>query len=150
LEPLADAARQAGVDSTLLLSPLAWAYLDMGDVAGAAALLNEVTVTARAQNDRLVLVDALRIQAMVADRQGQWEAAVASLDEGLALARSMPYPYAEGRLLQVYGALQAQRGHLVPGRAHLEAAWEIFQRLGARRHGQKVETSLATLRLDSP
>jgi tetratricopeptide (TPR) repeat protein len=145
LEPLVDAARQTGVDSTLFLSPLAWAHLDMGDVAGAAALLGEVTVTARAQNDRLVLVDALRIQAMVAGRQGQWEAAVASLDEGLTLARSMPYPYAEGRLLLVYSELHIEQREPARACERLEGALAIFRRLGACKDIELARQALAAL-----
>src|SRR5437773_770097 len=41
---------------------------------------------------------------MVATRQQRWEDAEQALQEGLSLARSMPYPYAEARLLHVYGS----------------------------------------------
>jgi hypothetical protein len=40
--------------------------------------------------------------------QGRWAEAERTLEEGVALARSMPYPYAEGRLLHVYGAMHLQ------------------------------------------
>ena len=36
---------------------------------------------------------------MVLIRQGRWAEAVQALEEGLVLARSMPYPYAEARTL---------------------------------------------------
>jgi tetratricopeptide (TPR) repeat protein len=145
LEPLVDAARQSGVDVALLLTPLAWAHLDLGDVAAAAALLGEVTATARAQNDSLVLVDALRVQAMVATRQGQGEAAAALVEEGLALARGMPYPYAEGRLLHVSGALHSAQREPARARERLEGAVAIFRRLGASKDMERARQALAAL-----
>ena len=56
------------------------------------------------------------MQAMVATRQGCWEEAERSLEEGLSLARSLADPYVEGRLLHVYGALHATKGQPVPAR----------------------------------
>src|SRR5262245_29193503 len=59
---------------------------------------------------RLVLVEALRVQALVALRRERWDEAASSLAEGLALAQEMPYPHAEARLLQVSERLRALRG----------------------------------------
>ena len=91
------------------------------------------------------LVEALRVQAMVATRQGCWEDAESSLAEGLALARSMADPYVEGRLLHVSGTLLARTGQPVPARQQLEEALAILRRLGARRAAAQVESSIATL-----
>jgi hypothetical protein len=46
--------------------------------------------------DPVKQVEALRVQAMVALRRQHWVEAGRALEEGLALARGMPYPYAEG------------------------------------------------------
>jgi len=67
------------------------------------------------------------------------------LEEGLTLAHSMPYPYAEAHLLHVYGAMHAQRGEPEPARERLEAALAIFRRLGARKDAERVEQALADL-----
>ena len=67
------------------------------------------------------------------------------LDEGLALARSMPYPYAEARLLHVHGQLLAVQGEPELARKRLEAALAIFRRLGARKDLERTEQLVATL-----
>jgi hypothetical protein len=94
---------------------------------------------------RIALVDALRVQALVLLRQEQLPNAEQALLEGLHLARSMPYPYGEARLLQVYGQLLAQGSDLEPARDCLEAALTIFRRLGARNDVERAEQLLATL-----
>jgi hypothetical protein len=82
---------------------------------------------------------ALGVQAMVAIRQEHWEEATSALEEGLEMARAMPYPYAEGRLLHV------QRGEPGPARERLEAALVIFQRLGARKDTERAVQALGNL-----
>jgi tetratricopeptide (TPR) repeat protein/transcriptional regulator with XRE-family HTH domain len=124
---------------------LAWAYLEMGHVAVADEMVGQAVARVRSQGHRLALVDALRVQAMVATRQGRWKDAERTLKEGLALARSMPYPYAEGRLLHVYGEMHAQKGEPEPARERLEAALAIFRRLGARKDAERAEEALTTL-----
>ena len=132
-------------DVTLFLPVLAWAYLDLGDVAQADHTAKAAVRRARAERLRVVLVDALRVQALVACRQGRGSAAEAALEEGLALARAMPYPYAEGRLLHVCGEKHILEGEPRPGRECLGAALTIFRRLGARKDIIGTEQLLATL-----
>src|SRR5205085_8521486 len=100
---------------------------------------------ARGEGYGFALVEAQRVQATVAIRQGRWEEAEHVLEEGLALTRSMPNPYAEGRLLHVYGAMYAQKGEPEPAWERLEAALAIFRRLGARKDAERVEQALAML-----
>ena len=94
---------------------------------------------------RVALVEALRVQALVFTRQHRWIAATHSLDEGLTLAERIPYPYAEARLLYVYGEMHVHKGEPEPARERLEAALAIFRRLGARKDTERVEQALATL-----
>ena len=63
----------------------------------------------------------------------------------MALARSMPYPYAEARLLHMYGRLHIQKGEPQAAREQLEAARAIFARLGARMDTERVEQALDVL-----
>jgi tetratricopeptide (TPR) repeat protein len=130
---------------TALLPVLAWAYLEQGQVAQASDVVGQALARARPEEMRLVLVEALRVQALVALRRQQWDEAVGSLEEGLALARAMPYPYAETRLLHVYGQLHAEEGELALARQHLEAALALSRRLGARRVTAQVERAVASL-----
>jgi transposase len=123
-------------DVTLLLPVLAWTQLEVGQVDEAAATVGQALVRARREDMRLVLVDALRVDAQVAIRQERWAAAARSLEEGLALARAMPYPYAEARLLQVDGLWHAQTGQPAVARVRLEAARALFRQLEAAQVGQ--------------
>ena len=55
---------------------------------------------------------------------GQWlsfETEIQVLEEALALAGSMPWPYCEGRLLHVYGLLHIRQQQWARARARFEA-----------------------------
>jgi adenylate cyclase len=105
----------------------AWALLEAGETSRAEALIVETVERAQTQGERLALVDALRVKGMVLGKQGR-EGAVACLDEALALARSLPYPYAEARILAEMGML--------------EEALTIFRRLGAEKDVERVSMTL--------
>jgi Tfp pilus assembly protein PilF len=129
-------------DVTYFLTVLAWAYLEAGDVTQATTVVQQALARIRPENMRAFLVDALRVQATVACRQGRWDEAASALEEGLEMAQAMPYPYAEARLLHVYGEMHLQNGEPQLAREHLEAALAIFQRLGARKDVERVEQTL--------
>ena len=65
------------------------------------------------------------------------------------VARSVPYPYAEARLLHAYGAMHALKGEQDQAPERLDAAMVIFRRLGARKDVERVEQELAALRAKS-
>src|SRR5207244_3155305 len=52
---------------------LAWAHLERGEVAAAGEVVGQAVRRARAVTYRRALVEALRVQALVATRQGCWE-----------------------------------------------------------------------------
>ena len=145
LVPLLDRPGLEECDVTSLLPVLAWAHLELGQVDEAAETVEHSLRRARPEAMRLVLVEALRVQALIALRRERWEEATRSLEEGLELARGMPYPYAEARLLQVSSELHAQRGAQEAARDQLEAARAIFARLGARLDLARVAQTLETL-----
>jgi hypothetical protein len=118
----------------------------MGHVAVAEEMVGQAVARVRSQGHRLALVNALWVQAMIATRQGRWEDAELALEEGLSLARRMLYPYAEGRLLHVYGQMHVAKGEPGPARERLEAALAIFRRLGARKDAECIEGTLTALR----
>jgi tetratricopeptide (TPR) repeat protein/transcriptional regulator with XRE-family HTH domain len=124
---------------------LTWAHLEMGHLAVADEMVGQAVTRARATGYQLGLVDALWVQAIVATRQEQWAEAERTLEEGLSLARSMPSPYAEGRLLHAYGQLHVAKGEPVPARERLEAALAIFRRLGARKDAERADDDIANL-----
>jgi hypothetical protein len=145
LLPLLDRPGLEECDVTGLLPVLAWAQLQLWQLDEAAETVEAALRRALPEEMRLVVVEALRVQALVALRRERWDAAAVSLEEGLALSRDMPYPYAEARLLQVYGSLHAQHGEPEAARERLEAAQAIFAQLGARQDRARVEQALGAL-----
>jgi len=131
LAPLLDRPGLEEWDVTALLPVLAWAHLEQGQVDRAVAALGRAFAHARREGMRLVLVEALRVQALVALRLGDDAAAARALEEGVALAREMPYPYAEMRLLEVEGAWRARRGDDAAAWRDAGAARALLARLRA-------------------
>jgi adenylate cyclase len=124
LEPLA--GREGGY-RVLIETTLAWALLEAGEVSRAAELIGETVARGRAQGEQLALTDALRVQGMALTRLGQQEDAAGILEEALALARSLPYPYAEARILEELG--------------RSDEALAIFRRLRAQKDIDRSEAS---------
>lgn len=131
--------------TTYLLPVLAWAHLELGETDQAEQAIAEALLRARQGRFRLTLVGAFRVQALIALHQGDTQAAADALDEGLSLARAIPYPHREGWLLEVYGRLHQMRGEPAAARARLEEAAAIFRRLGAQKDLERVQQALATL-----
>ncbi len=131
--------------SQYVLPVLAWAQLELGESQRAAATAAEAARRVRTGQCRLGLVHTLRVQAMAAIAQSRWEDVAPALEEGLAMARSMPYPHGEGRLLHVYGRMHLARGEVEPARLRLDAALAIFRRLGAHKDVERVEQDLTIL-----
>jgi len=70
---------------------------------------------------------------------------VALLAEALASTRAMPYPYAEAKILWVYGRLETARGDPAAARKRFTAALTICDRLGEGLYRTHVEHDLAAL-----
>lgn len=127
------------------LALLAWAELELGHGEDARATLAEARRRADALGSRLMYVTIWRIEALVAVAEGRWEAGAHALDEALALARGMPYPYAEAKALYVYGLLHHTRGSSESARPCFEQALIILARLGERLYAERIERNLAAL-----
>jgi tetratricopeptide (TPR) repeat protein/transcriptional regulator with XRE-family HTH domain len=145
LIPLLVQSEQEHYDVTALLPVLAWAYLELGEASQAAQVAAQAIARTRPEGLHLVLVDGLRVRALACLRQGQVEEATAALEEGLSLARAMPHPYAEARLMRVFGEVQMQERAMQAAREQFGAALVTFRRLGARKDLERVEQALATL-----
>lgn len=142
LAPLVERTRLRESDVTALLPAVAWAQVEQGRLDAAAATVEQALTQARQGEMRLVLVEALRVQALIAVRHGQGDAATRSLEEGVALARDMPYPYAEARLLFIDGLLHVQAGRPKSACERFAAALVIFQQLGARKDIERTAHAL--------
>ncbi|HEV2458557.1 MAG TPA: tetratricopeptide repeat protein, partial [Ktedonobacterales bacterium] len=123
----------------------AWAALQLGELREAEEALKDCVGSARECEMYLVLPDALRVQALWAMRQRDWQEAENALDEALALCQALPYPYAEAKVLYVLGQLHTETGEPEQARVHLEQALAICRRLGERLYGAAIEQSLAAL-----
>jgi tetratricopeptide (TPR) repeat protein len=145
LAPLLDPDARQEEDVTPVLPLMAWALLDVGEVSEAADLVSRAVIQAREEDKRVLLIDALRVAAMIAARQGRWGEAEIALADGLSHARRLGYPYGEARLLQVHGEVLAQTDQPMPAQEQLEAALAIFRQLGARRDAAHVEQAVAAL-----
>jgi adenylate cyclase len=124
----------------LLLPILSWVYLADDDISMAGQTVARAVQVSQGQ--QVYRVDALRVEAMVLIRQERYERAESSLAEGIELARSLPYPYAEGRMLFEGGVVRIRRGEVESGRDRLMEALAIFRRLGALRDVERTEQEL--------
>jgi tetratricopeptide (TPR) repeat protein len=142
LEPLGD---DVHLDAAPLLPLLAEAYHCVGDERRAETTVRRALARARAMPHRLMLVDALRMHALLAIQRGAWAEAERAVEEALTLARALPCPYAEAKTLSLLGTLHATRGASERARERHEAALAIFKRLGERPHAQLAEQALEEL-----
>lgn len=136
------------LDLTPFLQILAEAYLDNGNEKRFKEIVDARAEAAAACDDRLGLLDWRRLQAMALTRQGRWKEAERAFDESLPLARAMPFPYAEARILREYAQMRARKGEPDEAKHRLQEALAIFQRLGAKKDIERTDRALAELTLD--
>ena len=129
LVPLLDAPGLIVSYSRESLALLPWAYLELGEVGQAQALLAQVISTARQAQ-------------MVLSRQECWEEAEHGLEEALTLCRGMAAPYAEAKTLYVAGLVSRRRNEFEPARQRFEAALTILEQLGERLYARSIEPLL--------
>ena len=145
MSPFLDRAHLTERDIDALLPVLVWAQLDLGEVEAAEELAAQTVARLRAQHHRDFLVDALQVEAAIWIRQQRWDEAEAALQEALALARPMPYPYAEAKALSTYGDLLVASGHPEQARDQYAAALAILRRLGEVPYTERIERALAEM-----
>jgi tetratricopeptide (TPR) repeat protein len=126
-----------------VLATLAWAYLACGQREEALATAHEAVELSRKPSWRVYLPEALGVQGMILAEHERWEEAERVFEEAIAVARCMPYPYAEARALYEYGVMRCRQGEPQHGHERLEAALAIFRRLGARKDVERTQRALA-------
>lgn len=105
--------------------------------------MDRVLSWAREQQRRLILLNALPVQALLAARHGKWEEAEHILEEALEIARIVPSRYDEPIILYTAGLISLQQGKSAQARASFEAALTICHQLGERRYAVRIEQALA-------
>ena len=117
-------------DVTDLLPVLARAHLALGQSEQAVAVATSAIARARAEAAKPLLTEALWVQALVALYRRDGVLAERALRDGLELASSLSYPYAEARLLYVQGLLWAESGDTERARVSLWTALNLSTVLG--------------------
>jgi predicted ATPase len=146
LQPIVEAPGYAAYnDVTPLLPLLAWAGMDLGDLSQAEALLERAAPQAEAQRHYLALLDVLRIRGLLCLHRQHWQEGREVLEQALSLARGMPHPYAEAKILYVAGCLETARGDPDTARRHLTAALTICTQLGERLYAEHIERAVSAL-----
>lgn len=145
LEPLLAGSDRCENTVTFLLPLLAWAYLETGDGAHAQAVVEQAAASMRNVSDRVGLIEALRVRALVATHDRRWQEAEVALAEALELCRTMGHPYAEAKTLYGMGLLYARMNEPARARERLEGAAEILGRFGERLYAMHAEHALAEL-----
>jgi tetratricopeptide (TPR) repeat protein len=141
LEPLIEESNPEELGILRLLPYLAWAYLESGNEGRAEEVVLAGAERAKAQGNRLALVELSRVRGMVLARQRRWDEARHAFEEAVSVARSIRYPYAEARSLYEWGSMRA--GKPETERDRIEEAAGIFRRLGARPYLELAQKALA-------
>jgi hypothetical protein len=72
-------------------------------------------------------------------REEQWSSCAEALDESLAHAQAIPYPYAVVKALWIYGRLERAWGEPLAAQRQFEQALTICARLGERLYAERIE-----------
>jgi tetratricopeptide (TPR) repeat protein len=142
LEPLA-AGDLAWDHAVMLLSALAAAYLQTGDLERAQAHADRAVGQARRLGAWAQGVRALEVLGLVHAARGHHDLARAAYQEGLQRSRAMPYPYGQARLLHACGLLDCQQHHQTAARAKFAEALAIFENLGADTDASRLRAPMA-------
>jgi tetratricopeptide (TPR) repeat protein len=108
LLPIREAIQSSSLEITAALPVLARAYLALGEMDAACEIAVQAVNRARAEENRLALVEALWTAGLVMVERQPAEATRA-FTEALALARALPYPLMEARILAGVGSAMASR-----------------------------------------
>ncbi len=145
LEPLLDRPGQQEGLVTYLMPYLAWAHMEMGELAEADTIVSACVNRATAENIRLALVDALRVRTLYALRTGNRKEAAQALGHALELAQQIGYPYGKAKLLYTRGMLESEGGD--PNCAHKSyaGALELLRPLEERLYAKRCEWAMDSL-----
>jgi tetratricopeptide (TPR) repeat protein/transcriptional regulator with XRE-family HTH domain len=145
LEPLLEDPESHDAAGKYLFPCLAVAYLEVGKETQAQQVLDQTLARATAQQMRLLLADTRNAQAMLAMRQGRWQAAEEMLAGALEEYRALPAPYGEVKALAAWGSLSLQQREREQAGERFAAALAICARLGERLYAQRIEQALANM-----
>jgi tetratricopeptide (TPR) repeat protein/transcriptional regulator with XRE-family HTH domain len=126
-----------------LLSVLAQAHLELGELDRARAYAGLAVDHARRMETWIQGIRALEVHGMVLARDGHHDLARAAYQEGLDRARTMRFPYGQARVLHAYGLLERQQQDRGAAHAKFAQALAILERLGADNDAQRLRRAIA-------
>jgi len=126
-----------------LLSVLAEAHLEVGDLDRARAYAGRAVDHARRMGAWVQGIRALEVHGMVLARDGHHDLARATYQEGLDRAGAMPFPYGQARLLHADGLLDRLQQDHAAADAKFAQALAIFERLGADNDAGRLRRAIA-------
>jgi len=129
--------------AVLLLSVLATAHLELGDLPPARAYARRAVSQARTTGAWMQGIRALEVHGMIQARDGHYDLARATYQEGLNRAAAMPFPYGQARLLHAHGLLDRQQHDHAAAHAKLAQALAIFDNLGAGKDVARLRQAIA-------
>lgn len=142
IEHLLERYGSSGQEATLILPLAAKAHLDLGQPDKAAALLTAGIEQAVAQGYRLALVDLHTVSGLLHLARSDPPRAQHHLEEALSLARTMPWPHRQARVLLLLAQIDQHAGRPEDAQGRLAEAMGIFVRLGAVADMQRVRLAL--------
>ena len=126
-----------------LLSVLAQAHLELGELDRARTYAGSAVDHARQMGAWLQGIRALEVHGMVLARDGHHDLARAAYQEGLDRARAMAFPYGQARLLHADGLLDRQQQDHAAAHAKFTRALAILERLGADNDADRLRRAIA-------
>ena len=127
------------------LLPLAWTYLEMGDVAAAQDAADKASAEATRQRSPVGRVEALRIQGVIASRQGRWDEAEGYFRDGLQRSEEIGYPWGQARAQYGLGLMYSRMHDRERARACLDSARTMFGRLGAGAYLERTDRAVQAI-----
>jgi len=126
-----------------LLSVLAQAHLELGELDRARAYAGVAVDHARRTETWIQGIRALEVYGMVLARDGHHDLARAAYQEGLDRARIIRFPYGQARVLHAYGLLDRQQQDNGAAHARFTQALAILERLGADNDADRLRRAIA-------
>lgn len=126
-----------------LLSVLAQAHLELGEMDRARAYAGLAVDHARRMGTWIQGIRALEVHGMVLARDGHHDLARAAYEEGLDRAQAMTFPYGQARVLHAYGLLDRQQQDHGAAHAKFAQALAILERLGADNDADRLRQVIA-------
>ena len=143
---LAAAAKKGALEEQVLIGlELALAYLESGDKEKASEQLKSVESDPLLDPGLGLMARALYARALIDLAFDETVEANRKLTQCLAIFQSVDDPYRQAVCHAAIGKLRAEAGRLDSARGHLEAAKDLFAKLGARIDLERTNLLLASI-----